>query len=124
MRHWIWVLAGAAALLVALRPGRAPAQREIGVGSELVGTWRTSHAGHGDRYLTIAADQIVFGQGEAQEERRQLVGVFLEEGSANSPVYVVRYWIDDGGEQTLDLRVLLDDGVLRIESQPQIAWTR
>jgi hypothetical protein len=53
-----------------------------------------------------------------------LVGVFLEEGSANSPVYVLRYWIDDGGEQTLDLRVLLDDGVLRIENQPQIAWTR
>lgn len=124
MRHWIWVLAGAAALLVVVRPGRGPAQREIGVGSELVGTWRTTHEGHADRYLEINADQIVFGQGEAQEERRQLVGVFLEEDSANPPVYVLRYSIDDINERTADLRVLLHDDVLRIENQPQIAWTR
>lgn len=124
MRHWLWVLAGAAALLVVVRPGRGPAQREIGVGRELVGTWRTTHPGHADRYLAIAADEIVFGQGGTQQERRQLVGVFLEEGSANPPVYVLRYTIDEISERTVDLRVLLHDGVLHIENQPQIAWTR
>lgn len=124
LRGWISVLGGVAALLVVARPGQGPALREVGVGRELVGVWRSSDPRYLDRFLQVGPDEIVFGQGEDGAARHRLVGVFLEDPVARPGAYVLRYWLDDTGSQEATLRLHLAEGALRLDSQPTVVWTR
>lgn len=124
LRGWIWGLGVVAALLVIARPGQEPGLREVGVGRELFGVWRTSDSRYADRFLEFGPDVVVFGQGEEGEARHRLVGVFLEESAVSPGGYVVRYWLDDAGERQATLRLHLAEGLLRLDNQRDIVWTR
>ena len=122
-RRWIWFLGAVAAVLVILRPGARPEPLDVGVSRELAGVWTTSDARYLGRSLEIAPGEVIFGQGEDGKERRRLVGVFRED-SSGTPLYVLRYALDDLGESVAELRVRVHEGVLRLESQPGVTWAR
>ncbi len=112
-----------AAVLVILRPGARPDPPDVGVSRELAGVWTTSDAKYLGRSLEIAPGEVIFGQGEAGEERRRLLGVYRED-SSGSTLYILRYALDDQRESVADLRVRVHEGVLRFEGHPEVAWAR
>ncbi len=118
------LLALVALVLLIWRPGRGPRQMEIGVTSSLAGRWTTSDSRYADRFLEIGPDEITIGQGADGEARYPLRGVFLETKKDGSAVYVLRYQIDDRGDATADLRLVMAGEALRIENQTSITWSR
>jgi hypothetical protein len=120
--RWIWLLAGVAALLVIARASGGPDLVEVGVTDELRGRWTTSDSRYAGRFLEIESDAVTFGQGDEGEERRALVSVLRNDDAPG--LFILRYSVDDAMATVADLRVNLQQGTLRIESQPEVVWIR
>jgi hypothetical protein len=121
-RTWIGLLGVVLVLLaISLRSG-GPRRTQVGLTSELAGVWKTEDVRYGDRFLEIRPNEVVFGQGDQGKARYRIAGIYLEQMPEGPPVYVLSYRLD-GAEPMGELRVRVDHGVLRIASQPKVAWT-
>jgi hypothetical protein len=121
-RTWIGLLGVVLVLLALSWRSGGPKRTEVGLTSELAGVWRTEDPRYADRFLEIRANEVVFGQGDQGRARHRIAGIYLEQTPEGPPVYVLRYRLD-AAEPTGELRVRVDHGVLRIASQPNVAWT-
>ena len=121
-RTWIGLLGVVLVLLALLLRSGGPRRTEVSLTSELAGVWKTEDVRYAGRFLEIRPNELVFGQGDQGKARHRIAGIYLERMPEVPPVYVLRYRLD-AAEATGELRVRVDHGVLRIASQPNVAWT-
>jgi hypothetical protein len=121
-RTWLGLLAAVAVVLLLLSRAGGPERTEVGVPQELAGVWRTSESRYADRFLEIRPHEVVFGRGADGAERHRITSVYLEPAQDGPPSYVFCYNLDGATEAMGELRVRLDQGVLRIHNLPAVAW--
>jgi hypothetical protein len=122
-RTWVGLLGVVAVLLVLAARSEGPQRTEVGVTPELAGVWTTTATRYADRFLEIRPHEVVFGQGKEGTDRHRLTAVYLEQPEDGPPLYVLCYHLDGATEAMGELRVRIDQRVLRIHNLPQVAWT-
>ena len=66
---------------------------EVSLPAQLLGVWMTQTPSHADRHLEIRAGEIVFGQGEAGNQKHLIHGVRRRSDDQGHPIYVIRYQV-------------------------------
>lgn len=110
--------------LLGYRACGGPLGTEVSLPAQLIGVWTTQTPSHADRHLEIRANEVVFGQGEAGNQKHLIRGVRRRSDDQGQPIYVIRYLasVSPASEATLELR--FNDPFLVIVTQPEIRWLR
>jgi len=117
-----WKLGAVVCVLIGALLGCEDASEELP--SDLVGVWRTSAPGYGDRYLEIKSSWVVFGAGSHGSKMHSIAHVVSEEAERGARLYRIRYEVDT--DEYLELELVHSPGpkpLLRMKNRRE-TWTR
>jgi hypothetical protein len=123
-RVFLVVLSLIAIGLLGYRACGGPPGAEVALPAQLVGVWTTQTPSHADRHLEIRAGEVVFGQGEAGNQKHLVRGVRRRSDDQGHPIYVIRYQVSASPASDATLELRFDDPFLIIVTQPEIRWLR
>ncbi len=111
------------ALLLAILPSACGVERDLP--AELYGVWRTDEPRYADRFIELAAGEIVFGTGGGDSSQHAITSVEAEVTPAGTR-YIIEYRAsDDDASISFSFLAERRDGLaLRLHNQPHFSWRR
>jgi hypothetical protein len=113
------VLTGIVVLTV-LAASLSPKQNDIP--AELRGVWKTTDAGHSDRFLELSLVSVSFGTGNGTVSTGFIRKVEIVPQGPRA-LYTITYR-DEEGEQELSFFYERGDATLRLKNQDRVVWRK